>query len=70
MTGSEFEAGMRRLGLSQSGLAEKLGVHRDTIAARCKAAVVDESYRYIMLGLLAEEAARALVSAVEQNSSE
>lgn len=67
MTGNEFEAGMKRLGFSQTKLAEKLGVDRGTIAARCKATTVDESYRYIMLGLLAEAAAASLVAAVNLN---
>lgn len=64
MTGKEFEAGMKHLGLSQTRMAEILRCDRGTIAARCKAALVDESYRYIMLGMLAERAANALVLAV------
>lgn len=64
MTGKEFAAGMKHLGLSQSRMAEILGCDRGTIAARCKADVVDESYRYIMLGMLTEQAASALVFAV------
>lgn len=70
MTGKEFEAGMKRLGYSQTRLADRLGVHRDTIAARCKAAEVDELYRCVMLGMLAEQAAGALVLAVGSASSE
>lgn len=70
MTGDEFEAGMKRLGLSQTRMAELLGCDRGTIAARCKATVVDAPYRYIMLGMLAEQAARALILAVESASKE
>ncbi len=61
---------MKRLGYSQTRLAERLGVHRDTIAARCKAPVVDELYRCVMLGMLAEQAAGALVLAVGSASTE
>lgn len=68
MTGKEFEAGMKRLGLSQTRMADILSCDRGTIAARCKAEVVDEPYRYIMLGMLAEQAASALVLAVESAS--
>lgn len=64
MTGKEFEVGMKRLGYSQIKLADRLGVHRDTIAARCKAPIVDELYRCVMLGMLAEQAAGALILAV------
>lgn len=70
MTGKEFEAGMKRLGYSQTKLAERLGVHRDTIAARCKAVEVDELYRCVMLGMLAEHAASALILAVGSTSAE
>lgn len=70
MTGKEFEAGMKRLGYSQTKLAERLGVHRDTIAARCKTPAVDELYRVAMLGMLAEQAAGALVLAVGSVSME
>lgn len=70
MTGSEFEAGMKRLGYSQTKLADRLGVHRDTIAARCKATEVDELYRCVMMGMLAEQAAAALVLAVESAGTE
>lgn len=68
MTGQEFEAGMKHLGLSQTKMAELLGVDRGTIAARCKADVVDEPYRYIMLGMLSEAAAQALILAVDTSS--
>ncbi|HEY0843400.1 hypothetical protein [Methylotenera sp.] len=68
MTGSEFEQGMKHLGLSQVKMAEKLGIDRGTIAARCKADVVDESFRYIMLGMLSEAAAISLISAVVKSS--
>lgn len=64
MTGQEFEAGMKRLGLSQTKMAEILGCDRGTIAARCKAEQVDVAYRYIMLGMLAEQAAQNLILAV------
>lgn len=66
MTGSEFEAGMKRLGMGQSDLARALGVHRQTIATKCTAVEVELLYRAAMLGLLAEEAAGLLVAAVEQ----
>lgn len=64
MTGTEFEAGMKRLGLSQTRMAEILGCDRGTIAARCKADQVDTQYRYIMLGMLAEQSAKDLILAV------
>lgn len=64
MTGLEFEAGMKRLGLTQTKMAEMLGCDRGTIAARCRAELVDPAYRYIMLGMLAEQAANNLVLAV------
>lgn len=67
MTGKEFEAGMKRLGMGQSDLARALGVHRQTIAAKCAAAEVEALYRAAMLGLLAEKAAGLLVVAVEQS---
>jgi len=70
MTGSEFEAGMKRLGYTQTKLADRLGVHRDTIAARCKAVKVDELYRCVMLGMLSEQAANDLVLAVGSASNE
>ncbi|MDP1573068.1 MAG: hypothetical protein Q8M09_08085 [Pseudomonadota bacterium] len=70
MTGTEFEAGMRRLGLSQAALARTLGVHRNTIAERCKADEVDPLFRAAMIGLLAEEAAALLVDAVGQADSD
>lgn len=66
MTGQEFEAGMKRLGMGQSDLARALGVHRQTIAAKCVAVEVEPLYRAAMLGLLAEKAAGMLVVAVEQ----
>lgn len=69
MTGQEFEAGMKRLGLGQSELARTLGVHRQTIAAKCAAAEVEPLYRAAMLGLLAEKAAGLLVVAVEQSDA-
>lgn len=68
MTGNEFETGMRRLGYTQTKLAARLNVHRETIAARCKAVEVDELYRCVMLGMLAEKAAGDLVLAVESAS--
>jgi predicted transcriptional regulator len=68
MTGQEFEQGMKHLGLSQVKMAEKLDVDRGTIAARCKAGVIDESFRYIMLGMLSEAAAKSLISVVEKAS--
>lgn len=55
---------MRRLGLSQAALARALGVHRNTIADRCKAAEVDPLFRAAMVGLLAEEAAGMLCQVV------
>lgn len=61
MTGIEFQQGMKRLGLSQVALADKLGLTRSTISVRCNADVVDEPYRYIMLGMLSEEVAQSLV---------
>lgn len=68
MTGQEFEAAMKRLGLTQTRLAEILGCDRGTIAARCKAAEVDTQYRYIMLGMLAEQSAKDLILAVGSSS--
>lgn len=68
MTGNEFERGMKHLGLSQVKMAELLDVDRGTIAARCKADVVDESFRYIMLGMLSEAAAKSLIDAVGKTS--
>lgn len=64
MTGIEFEAGMRRLGLSQAALARALGVHRNTIAYRCKAAEVDPLFHAAMIGLLTEAAAGILCQVV------
>lgn len=66
MTGSEFQQAMKQLGFTQVSLASRLGCNRDTIAARCKADVVDEPYRLIMLGLLTEKAAHDLVAAVQR----
>lgn len=68
MTGEEFEAGMRRLGLTQTRMADLLNCNRATISARCRAEVVETQWRYIMLGMLAEDAVRGLASAVEQDS--
>lgn len=65
MTGKEFEAGMSRLGMTQADLSRVLGVHRNTIGARCLDAEVPPLYRAAMIGLLAEKAAGLLVSAVE-----
>lgn len=67
MTGQEFEAGMKRLDMGQSDLARALGVHRQTIAAKCAAAEVEPLYRAAMLGLLSEKAAGLLIVAVEQS---
>ena len=64
MTGKEFAAGMKHLGLSQTKMAEILGCDRGTISTRCKADLVDEPYRYIMLGMLSEQAANSLILAV------
>lgn len=64
MTGKEFQEGMKRLGLTQTRLAQVLGCDRGTIIVRCKMDVVDAPYRYIMLGLLAEKAASDLILAV------
>jgi len=70
MTGADFEAGMRRLGLSQAALARALGVHRNTIADRCKMPEVDPLFRAAMIGLLAEKAAMLLVDTVGQADCE
>jgi len=64
MTGTEFEDGMNRLGLSQSAIARALGVHRNTIADRCRMPEVDPLFRAAMLGLLAEKAAGLLCQVV------
>lgn len=64
MTGQEFEAGMKCLGLTQTRMAEILRCDRGTIAARCKMEEVDPQYRYIILGMLAEQAAKDLILAV------
>jgi transcriptional regulator with XRE-family HTH domain len=64
MTGKEFQEAMKRLGLTQTRLAQVLGCDRGTIIARCKMDVVDVPYRYIMLGLLSEKAASDLVLTV------
>lgn len=64
MTGKEFQEGIKRLGLTQTRLAQVLGCDRGTVIARCKMDVVDVPYRYIMLGMLAEKAASDLVLAV------
>lgn len=69
MTGDEFKNSIKRLGLNNTRLAEILGCDRATITARCKMAEVDVPYRYIMLGMLAERAARDLVLAVGQMPS-
>lgn len=69
MTGKEFEAGMKRLDMGQSELARVLGVHRQTIAAKCAAVEVEPLYRAAMIGLLAEKAAGLLVVAVEQSNT-
>lgn len=63
-TGTQFEAGIKRLGISRTRLAEILGCDRGTIAERCKAEVVDIQWRYVMLGLLAADAAGELVGFV------
>lgn len=67
MTGKEFETGMNRLNMVQADLARALGVHRNTIAAKCIAAEVEPLYRAAMIGLLSEKAAGLLVVAVEQS---
>lgn len=64
MTGDEFKEGIKRLGLTQTRLAQILGCDRGTLIARCKMDVVDAPYRYIMLGMLAEKSACDLVLAV------
>lgn len=69
MTGQEFEAGMKRLDMGQSELARALGVHRQTIAAKCATAEVEPLYRAAMIGLLAEKAAGMLVVAVVQSDT-
>jgi len=69
MTGKEFEAGMKRLGMSQAELARTLGIHRQTIAAKCIAAEVEPLYRAAMIGLLSEKSAGLLVVAVEQSDT-
>lgn len=70
MTGKEFEDGIKRLGLTKTRLAEILVCDRGTITDRCKADVVDSKFRYIMLGMLAEQAASNLVLAVGSASEE
>lgn len=63
MTGEEFEQGMKQLGYSQAQVSALLEVHRDSVAARRKAPVVDGLYRYAMLGMLAEQAFHAQATA-------
>lgn len=65
MTGQEFRAAIKRLGLTQTSLAKLLRCDRGTIIARCNMETVDVQHRYIMLGLLAEKAANDLIMAVK-----
>lgn len=70
MTGKQFELGIKRLGLTRSSMATALGCNRSTISARCKAEIVDEPFRYIMLGMLAERAAKDLLHALSISPEE
>lgn len=54
MTGNEFSAGMRRLGLSNARMAEMVGCESETIAAMCQAEIVDPVYADDLMGLLIE----------------
>lgn len=54
MTGAEFRAALKRLGLTQKEVARRLGVNQDTLTARCRDVVVPPLYRYALLGLEAE----------------
>ena len=63
-TGAQFAAGIKRLGISKTRLAEILGCGRGVIAERCKATVIDIQWRYVMLGLLAVDAASGLIGFV------
>lgn len=54
MTGAEFRATLKRLGLTQKEAARRLGVNEDTLTARCRDVEVPALYRYALLGLQAE----------------
>lgn len=60
MTGPEFRAILKRLGLTQKEAARRLGVNEDTLTARCREADVPALYRYALLGLEAEHLKPAL----------
>lgn len=78
MTGSEFREAIKRLGLTQKDVANRLGVNQDTITARCRDAELPPLYRYALLGLQAEALKPVLdnlslaigsIAAKEQNQS-
>lgn len=50
MTGKEFEAWLKRLGLTKARAAVEIGVNVDTITAICR---TDEVKRYYSLSLMA-----------------
>lgn len=54
MTGADFRATLKRLGLTQREVARRLGVNEDTLTARCRDVEVPALYRYALLGLEAE----------------
>ena len=54
MTGADFRAALKRLGLTQKEVARRLAVNEDTLTARCRDVEVPALYRYALLGLEAE----------------
>ncbi len=53
MTGQEFEAWIKRLGLTKARAAIELGVNKDTITACCQAEAVKRSYALALMGFAA-----------------
>ena len=70
MSGSEFRASQKRLGLTQKEAARRLELNEDTLTARCKDAVIPALYQYALLGLEMEcfkPALDQLSSSIEKN---
>lgn len=64
MTGQEFEAAVKAAGYTQKRFAEKMGVHRTTIAKQYGAETVDPFWVYALAGLIAAKAAGEVVELV------
>ena len=65
MTGTDFRASIEEAGMTQLEFAEKMGVHRTTIARVCQEKVVEPHWAYALAGYLAVGQARLLMTMVK-----